>query len=232
LFCRRGDGGFTSREHIVPESLGNDRLILPVGVVCDRCNTRCSRLDRALCEFSPIRLMKTVSSVPSKKGKLPRLEFDNGTLTCESPGEISLRLDDEESWHDLPAPPGQKAFSFTGESSRDATVDRAALIHRALVKQALELVWLDHSERALSSDFDRERELVLRGGHHGYLVVPKQIDLNAVGTEVDYVTTTRASDGAPLVFVSGRYLGIPVATDTLFPGPVNDVTEEFNVFVF
>ena len=36
LFCRRGDGGWTSREHVIPESMGNTELILPPGVVCDR----------------------------------------------------------------------------------------------------------------------------------------------------------------------------------------------------
>lgn len=36
IFCRRHDGGFTSREHVFPESLGNEEVVLPRGVVCDR----------------------------------------------------------------------------------------------------------------------------------------------------------------------------------------------------
>ena len=27
-----------SEEHIIPKSLGNDELILPKGIICDKCN--------------------------------------------------------------------------------------------------------------------------------------------------------------------------------------------------
>jgi hypothetical protein len=36
IFCRRHDGGFTRREHVFPESLGNETVILEPGIVCDR----------------------------------------------------------------------------------------------------------------------------------------------------------------------------------------------------
>src|SRR5689334_21444546 len=55
LFCRRADGGFTSREHIFSEALGNfDEHVLPPGVVCDRCNNeKLSAADEALIGFQP-----------------------------------------------------------------------------------------------------------------------------------------------------------------------------------
>lgn len=232
LLCRQSDGGFTSEEHIVPESLGNHKLVLPSGVVCDRCNNRCAQLDRELCEFSPVRFMRTASGVPSKKGRLPRFEFDNGSLWCDAPGEISVALDHDSSWRDdLPAPPGYRAFSFTAESS-DVTPRRLAKVHRALVKQALELAWIDFGELALGPDFDREREIVLRGGHHGYIVIPKEVDPNAFGTEINYSSLKRASDGKPFVFVVAFLLGVPYVTDSLNAQPVNELPEDFNLLTF
>src|ERR1700755_1925849 len=60
LICRRSDGGFSSVEHILPESIGNTEKILPVGVVCDRCNHGpLSQIDRALGGFLPIEMMRT-----------------------------------------------------------------------------------------------------------------------------------------------------------------------------
>ena len=48
LFCRQRDGGFSSEEHIFPESLIGDADRLPKGLVCDRCNHGpLSQLDEA-----------------------------------------------------------------------------------------------------------------------------------------------------------------------------------------
>lgn len=38
IFCLRSDRTFCSTEHVIPQSLGNDELVLPVGWVCDSCN--------------------------------------------------------------------------------------------------------------------------------------------------------------------------------------------------
>jgi len=43
LFCKCPSDDATSVEHIVPESLGNRRHILPRGAICDRCNNYFSR---------------------------------------------------------------------------------------------------------------------------------------------------------------------------------------------
>jgi hypothetical protein len=81
LFCRGSDGGFTSCEHILPESLGNDSWTLPAGVVCDRCNnTRLSKLDQALVNYPGLALMRAVRGVRSKSGKLATAQFDNATV--------------------------------------------------------------------------------------------------------------------------------------------------------
>src|SRR5580704_10566091 len=81
LFCRRSDGGFTSTEHAFPESLGNSELVLPPGVVCDRCNNGIlSQLDQEICNFAPIAMRRTVLGIESKSGKLPLLRCVQGTV--------------------------------------------------------------------------------------------------------------------------------------------------------
>lgn len=43
IFCKQNSEGSRSVEHIIPESIGNTRHILPRGTVCDRCNNYFSR---------------------------------------------------------------------------------------------------------------------------------------------------------------------------------------------
>ena len=38
LFCKQDSSSTKSVEHIIPESIGNKTLILPLGYVCDKCN--------------------------------------------------------------------------------------------------------------------------------------------------------------------------------------------------
>lgn len=107
LFCRRRNGTFTSREHIFPESLGNTERVLPVGVVCDRCNHEvCSPLDAALCDFGPVKMMRAFHGIRSKSGKLPSYEFDNGSLECRAPGDLFLALDSAKWRKDKPGRTG------------------------------------------------------------------------------------------------------------------------------
>jgi hypothetical protein len=123
LICRRSDGGFSTDEHIVPESLGNTDKILPPGVVCDRCNHEvCAPLDEALCTFGPVQMLRTMRQQPTKSGKLPSVKFDNGRLESTGPGALSLELASAKWWRDLPSPrPGTKSFSFTAQRGNEIT---------------------------------------------------------------------------------------------------------------
>lgn len=235
LICRRSDGGFETEEHIVPESLGNTEKILPPGVVCDRCNNGlCASLDEALCTFGPIQMLRTLHQQPNKAGKLPSMKFDNGRLGSPEPGSLWLDLASKK-WHrDLPSAPGTQAFSFTAQRSGDITPERLALVHRALVKQALEFVWLDSGERALSAAFDRERTIVLEGGHHGYLITPRHVSFldGDFRHGMEYLEQQRVSDGHPLLFFVAWFWGVPIATDSLFPEPQGMAPDDFQVWTF
>lgn len=236
LICRRSDGGFATEEHIVPESLGNREKILPYGVVCDRCNHEvCAPLDEALCSFMPIQMLRTMRQQPTKGGKLPSANFDNGKLESAGPGALSIALAGAK-WHkNLPSAPGTRSFSFTAQSANAITGDRASRVHRALVKQALEFMWLDYGDQAFSAKFDRERSIVLDGGHHGYVATLKKLQF-PTGVRLDHGMqldrVLRTSDGHPLIRFVASYWGVPFASDTLFPEPTGDDLEALLIWKF
>src|SRR4051794_3129220 len=81
LFCRNSDGSFRSQEHVFPESLGNKTLVLPVGVVCDRCNNGpLAQVDKALCDFMPIAMRRTTLGIQSKSGVVPQFRYFQGAV--------------------------------------------------------------------------------------------------------------------------------------------------------
>ena len=91
IYCLSTEGSFTSEEHVVPESLGNDDAVLPKGFVCDACNNGVlSGLDSALIHFDPIAFLR-VQHVPyTKAGKFPKANFS--TFTFEKTGPRHLKL--------------------------------------------------------------------------------------------------------------------------------------------
>lgn len=74
IFCRRDSTSSRSREHIVPESLGNTSLVLPKGVVCDNCNNYFSReVEKPFLDSDAIRVLRFHQGLESKKGRVPSL---------------------------------------------------------------------------------------------------------------------------------------------------------------
>jgi HNH endonuclease len=207
LICRQGDGGFSSVEHILPESIGNTEKILPVGVVCDRCNHGpLSQIDRALGGFLPIEMMRTWHGIPAKDGRLPAFTFDNGTMETRAPGHVHLLLD---SSRDQPARPpagsGKSGFSFSAKRMKDTTPRRLRDVQRALLKTVIEFAWLDMGEaEALSNKFDHVREKILGAKHEGYLVFPERVKVSEE-IEIQYVERERVKDGHPVFGVAGSF---------------------------
>jgi HNH endonuclease len=55
IYCTKTEGSFTSEEHILPEALGNDDLVLESGYVCDSCNNGLlALLSGASTKFMPL----------------------------------------------------------------------------------------------------------------------------------------------------------------------------------
>lgn len=86
------EGDFTTMEHVYPESLGNQDLILPKGSVCQKCNnTILSDLDKYLVEHDPINLLR-VFFVPwnPKTGKYLQARSQRLTIRRSAPREIVI----------------------------------------------------------------------------------------------------------------------------------------------
>ena len=74
LFCE-SNGPFTTTEHIIPESLGNDDLLL-AGEVCDGCQRYFGKeVEKYVLEKTPIGAWRALLGIQSKKGKLPSVDL-------------------------------------------------------------------------------------------------------------------------------------------------------------
>jgi hypothetical protein len=228
LFCRREDGGFTSREHALPESMGNTELILPPGVVCDRCNNGpLSQLDQALCEFGPIAMRRTMLGVSNKQGTIPVFRSHDGRIehvrgvdgadpTLIFQGADGRSMIREERHH----PDGRIELSMGGKlGGRPLTPRYTAMLQAALLKTALELAWIDHQERVFHSDFDQVRDAVLGAPRDGYVTMANRVDPNEMQTTVHYWLDP-AGDNPNRIVVIANYAGIILCTDSCSAAPL------------
>ncbi len=107
------------------------------------------------------------------------------------------------------------------------TAKRLAKLHRALTKIALECAWLDFGEeRLLSREFDRERAIVLDGGHRGYIILPKQGVPQERTVSLSIVHARRGDDLEPYMGILANILGVYLLTDTLKTAPAEAVPED------
>ena len=90
LFCKQPSKSSKSVEHIIPESIGSKKFVLPAGVVCDKCNNYFSiKVEGPVLSHQSMRNVRARYQVRSKKGKLPSLQgYITGTDIS-----INLRLD-------------------------------------------------------------------------------------------------------------------------------------------
>jgi hypothetical protein len=238
LFCRATDGGFTAREHALPESLGATEVVLPNGVVCDRCNNGVlSYLDKALAEFLPIKFRRTTLGIVSKAGKVPVTSFSKGRITnrgrdpaTQEPQlffEIHSRKDTETfKVTDLGDGRAHINFQMTG---KPVTPRDASELSRSLLKAAFECAWLDHGEAMFRPEFDHVREAVLGTPRDGYLAFARQADPDHYGMELVYMPLP-AGDGKQMIAVQAKVYGFTFVTDSLNPEPKARPPEE-HVFV-
>ena len=89
IFCKTTDGNFRSVEHVIPESLGNETLFLPRGYVCDKCNTKISKLEQKFVNSVPMAGLRIFVGSVGKKGKFPSATYTNVNLQKISPNKLS-----------------------------------------------------------------------------------------------------------------------------------------------
>jgi hypothetical protein len=239
LFCRGSDGGFKSVEHVFAESLGNKQLVLPRGVVCDRCNnSRLSELDQVLVDFMPIALRRLWLGIPNKEGRIRPLSLARESLehrpavgtkdpiiaiTSKIPGESALR--EIERLGD-----GRIKFQLKGSGGRPMTPRYSSKLSRALLKSALECAWLDHGEAMLESCFDHIREAVLGAHRDGYLAMETQVSNPNSTTIKLYYDLIGQQLRMPVV---ATIYGVTLATDSRLPRPpITPPKDRVQIFMF
>ena len=74
IFCKQDSSSSQSVEHIMPESIGSKKRVLPRGVVCDKCNNYFAcEIEEPVLSHPSMRNIRAWHQVPNKRGKLPSL---------------------------------------------------------------------------------------------------------------------------------------------------------------
>ena len=75
IFSRKDSDSSKSVEHIIPESLGNDTLILDKGWVCDQCNNYFAvKIEQQLLELPFFKQYRHELNIENKRGNIPDQE--------------------------------------------------------------------------------------------------------------------------------------------------------------
>ena len=83
LFCKSDSSSSRSKEHIVPESLGNRSHVLPPCVVCDKCNNYfATKVEKPLLDSGAFTALRHHQAIPNKRGRIPTLQ---GILFRDTP---------------------------------------------------------------------------------------------------------------------------------------------------
>lgn len=233
LMCRRGDGGFLSDEHPVPESMGNTEVVLPNGIVCDRCNGGpLSDLDKQLCDFFPVKMRRTMLGINSKAGKVPITRFATGSLRNDGltpDGQAALffqvnSANDKTTLYEKSRVGQQVELGMSVKGGRPLTPRYASELARSLLKCAFECSWLDHGAMMLESRFDHIRAAILGEPYSGLLAMRRKGDPSDTDVRISY--DFRQDEAGDAMWVYGSFFGIRMFTDSRLAEPVNELSED------
>lgn len=174
LFCGSA-GSFTTVEHIVPEALGNDDLVL-CGHVCDVCQAYFGKeIERYVLSKTPIGFWRAHLGIRGKEGKLARVDLsvsegrkgvlpewsvhhDSGVaFSAHADGTCSVEISDREMLRQVLSGERRRfQFVFSPKS--------LVQIGRFLGKIGLELLCAGDPDLARHHQFDELRRYV-RYGH-------------------------------------------------------------------
>jgi hypothetical protein len=232
LICERADGGFSSVEHPIPESLGNTSIVLPAGVVCDRCNQGVlATLDEQLVAFPALMIRRTSLGVRTKAGKVPVTSFVNSRLIHNGQfaalvGEMSPRTWTET--HRSRIDPRYSLGMATVSGGRRLTPQYCRKVARALIKVGFECAWLERAAELHGPIFDSVRAAILGTdpNHHGYLFVAGQIDERNTAISVDYTARRHNEEEITSLLVHANFYGVRMVTDSCVATPPPGLTPD------
>lgn len=232
LFCLSSDGTFASREHIFPETVGNtDLAMLPPGIICDLCNNGpLSRLDKVLCDYLPIAMLRAFLGIPNKQGTAATVRLAEGRIeplparVVVSGDSHGVRLVDQNLRrpiaHNFEQHNDHVAFKIRGQGGRRLTAKYLAELSRAVLKIAFECAYLDHGDELFASRFDHVRGVVLgQRDHHGEIALALNGDGKDVRMECSYVLDDATGIGGAVVNVLGVVVLAHAADQPIAPTP-------------
>jgi len=158
VFCRSTSGPFTTREHVLPESLGGgDWAVLPEGLFCDSCqNSFGSEIEQQALGDYPFSFFRVFLGIPTKKGKAPWFKSWEGTIRASlRPGNFGYD----------PTPYFENAI-LEGRKTQIRLLAhplKPDMICRFLLKMAIEVVAWDNSQDVFCPKFDEARHFALTG---------------------------------------------------------------------
>lgn len=162
VFCRTTSGPFSTREHVLPESLGGGNwAVLPDGLFCDSCQHKfSSEIEQQALGDYPFSFFRVFLGIPTKKGKPPWFESWEGTIRASlQPGTIGCD----------PAPVFEQV-ALEGKKTQIRLLAhplKPDMICRFLLKMGIEVVAWDNEQDVFCSKFDEARRFALTGEKTG-----------------------------------------------------------------
>jgi len=240
IFCKSETGPFTTREHILPESLGGgDWVILPYGLFCDQCqNSFGSSVEQQALDNYPFSFFRVFLGIPTKKRKPPWLKSWEGTIKASlQPGAVGYE----------PTKPFMKAME-AGEKTQIRILAHPTNPHmvcRFLLKMGIEVLAADDPHAVLNEKFDKARNFALLGEKHDDWWYLQCEDIAAVSCYINHGVTIQEwvedvklevliiEDGAEMFHLKLLYMDLFIPLEPrIKPPPKDSLCEpEFRLFL-
>lgn len=170
LFCKT-EGVFRTKEHIIPESLGNDTDVLE-NVICEKCQNYFGReIEKPALEKTNLAIWRTYFGILTKKRKLPSVNLDPPTRgvipSFHSKTEWGVGFtawEDGSTSLDVQNPWQKRGFiNDKSEYNLVMTPWHLSILGRFLGKIGLEFLALTDINYAMGSKFNEIRTFVRFG---------------------------------------------------------------------
>lgn len=99
IFCKKSSLLSVAIEHIVPESLGNTKLTLPKGVVCDKCNNYfATHLEQPILKSNEFLYLRFNQELKNKRRKVPvaPIIFGDKIVNAHRHGTLDFSFNSED----------------------------------------------------------------------------------------------------------------------------------------